>query len=103
MASALERAARAVQDEIERQIAAIGYLGWGLGQDENRPNLGKTYVDGDLDVSSLARSVLMAVRELPDEILNEHLYDKEYGYAMYYEGWQPAIDAILNEKDATND
>lgn len=43
----------------------------------------------------IARAVLMAVRELPDEILNEHLYDNEYGYAMYYEGWQPAIDAIL--------
>lgn len=43
----------------------------------------------------LARTVLMAVRELPDEIIDEHLYDNEYGYAMYYEGWQPAIDAIL--------
>ena len=50
-----------------------------------------------------ARAVLMAVRELPDEILNEHLHDNEYGYSMYYEGWQPAIDAILNEKDTTND
>lgn len=47
---------------------------------------------------ALARAVLLAVRELPDEIIDEHLYDNEYGYAMYYEGWQPAIDAILSEK-----
>jgi len=42
------------------------------------------------------RAVLEALRELPDEIVNEHLYSREYGSDAYHYGWQPTIDAILN-------
>lgn len=89
--TALERAESALRVEVERQVQANGSYS---GPANGSPN----YVDTELDYESLVRAVLMAVRELPDKILNEHLHDNEYGYSMYYEGWQPAIDAILNEK-----
>lgn len=98
--TALERAARAAINAIASEKDFVE----GAISMEEEGGLVASYVDvGPVNFIELARAVLMAVRELPDEILNEHLYDNEYGYAMYYEGWQPAIDAILNEKDTTND
>lgn len=50
--------------------------------------------------TDLARAVLMAVRDLPDQIVEDHLSDLEHGFgAFYYEAWQPTIDAILTESD----
>lgn len=92
--TALERATAALKAEIGRALDAkpLPFAG----------ETGNWSAKGDmqtLDLEVCARAVLMAVRELPDKILNEHLHDNEYGYSMYYEGWQPAIDAILNEKE----
>lgn len=92
MASALERAARALADAESDRMQGTFYPS-GQKLFERMP--GRYY--------ELARAVLMAVRELPDEILNEHLHDNEYGYAMYYEGWQPAIDAILADGEGRHD
>lgn len=99
----IERAARAVQDEIERQVAEPGYLGWGVGQEDHRPPITKTYVDGDLDVSALARAVLMAVRE-PDEKLVEAMNASaafhvclEHHAQTDARMWRAGVDAILND------
>jgi len=48
------------------------------------------------DYLKVARAVLLSVRDLPDEVVRAYLFDNEYGYAMYYEGWKPTIDLIVN-------
>lgn len=85
--TALERAARAVWDEIARQNGEnnSGYAGTYAG----RPD----YVEGFIDPSEIVRAVLMAVRDAPE------VHDHEDGRANF----AVLIDAILSEKDATND
>jgi hypothetical protein len=93
MASALERAELALRVEVERQVQANGSYS---GPANGSPN----YVDTEIDYGLLTRAVLMAVRDIRQEdqmgAFDAFSYDDERTFT-------DMIDAILNEKDTTND
>ena len=108
MASALERAARAAFEAAATEdVYAGGFKervrrdqDW-LDDPEPKPTL--TLIDGDIDFEAVARAVLMAVRDL-----GEAECERVRGYfpcqdIMADTLFSLSIDAILNEKDATND
>lgn len=93
--TALERAESALRVEVERQVQANGSYS---GPANGSPN----YVDAELDYGLLARAVLMAVREQWLEIYHAS-EGKPLPTYEQAEGFPDMIDAILNEKDTTND
>lgn len=100
--TALERAESALRVEVERQVQANGSYS---GPANGSPN----YVDAELDYGLLVRAVLMAVRE-PDESVNYAGAmvgpDTNAGEFSLFDArnvFEAMIDAILNEKDTTND
>lgn len=107
MSSALERAAKAAWDEIARQNGenTSGYAGTYAG----RPN----YVEGFIDTSALARAALMALRGLDEDnesdagvLIKGRAVMPEHDEPLLEdaaETFTAMIDAILNEKDTTND
>lgn len=85
---ALERAEKALRDEVERQVQAQGSFS---GPENECPD----YVDATLDYPALVRAVLMAVRE-PDEVMQR---DGMTGVMQRSprNTWMLMIDAILCE------
>lgn len=91
---ALERAEKALRDEVERQVQAQGSYS---GPENGSPD----YVDANLDYPALCRAVLMAVRE-PDEAMSIAGYaeiSNEPTHADFDCAWRASVDAILGEND----
>lgn len=111
MASALERAARAVWDSVclTNDDKSGGYV----GTMRDAP----FYVDGFVDPAGIVRAVLTAVRDSTDAMNvsaeEAELPGGQFGEPGFRESsideldapviWRAMIDAILNEKDTTND
>lgn len=92
--TALERAARAVWDSVcsTNDDKSGGYV----GTMRDKP----FYVDGFVDHAGIARAVLMAVRDYPISLYVDSYCGED---AHPVENFSRMIDAILNEKDTTND
>ena len=91
--SALERAARALRDEMPSFVGEPY---------PHQSEFGASYIDcQEVDFLDLAHAVLMSVRDSgpPDEMLSNNVGGDERANQT----WSYLIDAILNEKDATND
>lgn len=84
----LERAEKALRDEVERQVQAQGSYS---GPKNDRHD----YVDADLDYSAMCRAVLMAVREPGEDIMASAFHDVLE--PVYPTDFTRICDAILAE------
>jgi hypothetical protein len=91
----IERAARAIADECERQVEQSKGTGYFDGGD-----LREAVMDGYFDLSKVVAAVLTAVREPTDAMAKAAgLKDAEqdFGNAPWPEHWEAMIDAALGD------
>ena len=88
---ALERAEKALRNEVERQVQAQGSFS---GPENECPD----YVDATLDYPALCRAVLMAVREPDEDVVSFTKDDWSYvDREDIRDIYINMIDAILGE------
>lgn len=95
--TALERAARAVYDSDAFEPGC-----W-TDRDDEFLDLKSVVVDGRVNFNELARAVLMAVREPDRDVVQAGRDEYSEELCRPEPVFTAMIDAILNEKDTTND
>lgn len=108
----LKMVSAAIRADIERQLGVLGYVSPAI--DDDGEETGYLVVDGKIDLQSITKAAIKAMREPSKEMIDagyteinncidHYCYDSGSGYTLEAfaptSAWQTMIDAALNEQE----